>query len=99
LGHAPVYYTVSTVLYGLSALSVPAIMAAVCGDLFGPRLAATGLGCVTVFMGVGQVLGPVLSGVLADAMGTFSPVYMLTAALTLVAAGIVIWRFRDQGTH
>lgn len=88
LGNGPVYYMLSTFLFGLSALSIPAIIAATCGDIFGPERASTGLGFVTVFMGIGQVLGPFVSGILADTLGSFSVVYLLTAILGLAGAFI-----------
>ena len=46
-------YIISAVLFGLSAWSIPTIMAAASGDLVGPRLAPAGLGFVTLFFGTG----------------------------------------------
>lgn len=79
-------FTVSAVLFGLSAWSIPAIMAAACGDALGPRLAPAGLGFVTLFFGAGQASGPAVAGALADACGgSFAPAYLLAAAVA--AAG------------
>ncbi len=39
----PAGFTLSAVLFGLSAWSIPAIMAAACGDVLGPRLLLLGL--------------------------------------------------------
>ena len=48
----------SAVLFGLTAIAVPGIVGAGCGDQFGPVLASASLGFVTIFLGIGQVLGP-----------------------------------------
>lgn len=42
-------------------------MAALAGDVFGPRLASAALGLITVVFGVGQALGPYVAGMIADA--------------------------------
>jgi MFS family permease len=82
----PVGFTVSAVLFGLSAWSVPAIMAATCGDLLGSRLAPAGLGFITLFFGVGQALGPSVAGSIADATGSLSPPLLLAAGVALLGA-------------
>ncbi|MHB9023006.1 MAG: MFS transporter [Armatimonadota bacterium] len=76
----------SAVLFGLSAWSIPAIMAATCGDMVGARLSAAGLGFVTLFFGIGQALGPSVAGALADAFESFAPAFLLAAAFALVGA-------------
>lgn len=77
---------ISAALFGFTAWSIPAIMAAVCGDVVGPRLAPAALGFVTLFFGVGQALGPSVAGALADASGTFTGGLLLAAAIALVGA-------------
>ncbi len=64
----------------------PAIMAATCGDLLGPRLAPAGLGFVTLFFGIGQAAGPSVAGVIADATHSFSPALLLAAGVALMGA-------------
>ncbi|MGD9302021.1 MAG: MFS transporter, partial [Desulfobacterales bacterium] len=68
----------SAVMFGLTAWSIPTIMAATAGDLVGPRLAPAGLGFITLFFGIGQALGPALGGYLADTTHSFT-VPFLTA--------------------
>jgi predicted MFS family arabinose efflux permease len=72
---------VSAGLFALTAWSVPALMAALAGDLFGARLAPAALGLVTIVFGFGQALGPYLAGAIADITHTFSSAF--------VAAGVV----------
>jgi MFS family permease len=75
----------SGALFGLTAWSIPAIIAAVTGDLFGPRLGSAALGLVTVVFGVGQALAPYVGGRLADATHSFAPAFTLAG---LVALGV-----------
>jgi len=79
-------FLVSAVLFGLSAWSIPAVMAAACGDVTGPRLAPAALGFVTLFFGAGQVLGPTAAGALTDAFGNFTPAFLTAAGVALLGA-------------
>jgi len=82
----PAGFTLSAILFGLSAWSIPAIMAATCGDVLGPRLAPAALGFITLFFGVGQALGPTVAGAIADATGSFFGPYLLAAGVALLGA-------------
>lgn len=72
---------ISAGLFAISAWSVPALMAALCGDIFGSRLAPAALGLVTIVFGIGQALGPYVAGLIADAAGSFSPAFLLACAM------------------
>ena len=78
--------TVSAILFGLTAWSIPAIMAALCVDLLGPRLAPAGLGFITLFFGIGQALGPTVAGTIADKTGSFVYAFLLATAIALIGA-------------
>lgn len=80
----PLYLSVG--LYGISVFSVPTIMAATVADRLGPVRAATGFAIVTLFFAVGQVLGPIGAGELADLTGGFSLGYLITGGMTALAA-------------
>jgi MFS family permease len=79
-------YIVSSVLFGLSAWSIPAIMAAACGNQVGPRLAPAALSFLTLFFGIGQAVGPHVAGLLADRLGTFVPGLLIAAGAALLGA-------------
>lgn len=79
-------FYVSSVVFGLTAWSIPTIMAATAGDYVGPRLAPAGLGFVTLFFGVGQALGPWLGGWLADAIGSFTWPFLLACGVSVGGA-------------
>jgi sugar phosphate permease len=80
----PTGYIVSTIAFGLTAWSIPGIMAAACGDCMGPQLAPAALGFMTLFFGVGQAAGPSVAGRLADAMGSFAPSFLLAASVAFL---------------
>ncbi len=82
----PLGFTISAVLFGLSAWSIPAIMAAACGDKLGPRLAPAALGFITLFFGIGQAAGPGVAGAIADASGSFVPAFILAGSVAFLGA-------------
>jgi sugar phosphate permease len=77
-------YTVSVVLFGLTAWSIPGIVAAACGDYLGPKMAPAALGFATLFFGLGQAAGPSIAGAIADATGSFGPAFLLAAGVALL---------------
>ena len=84
---SPTGFTLSAVLFGLTAWSIPGIMAATCGDHVGSRLAPAALGFVTLFFGIGQAAGPYVAGRIADATASFSGAFVLAAVAALVGVG------------
>lgn len=84
LATTPPMFTVAALLFGMTAFSIPAIMAAACGDIFGHKMASTALGFVTLLFGIGQVAGPAVAGFMADRSGSFSSAYLLAAAIALL---------------
>lgn len=82
----PAGFTLSAIIFGLSAWSIPAIMAAACGDVLGPRLAPAALGFITLFFGIGQAVGPSVAGAMADMTGSFVSPFLLAAGIALLGA-------------
>lgn len=91
LGKSSFYIATSAILFGLSAWSIPALMAAVSGDLFNPRQAPAAFGFITFFFGIGQALGPSIAGVLTRAFGSFPPVFLMIAIVSLLGAAASMW--------
>jgi MFS family permease len=87
---------ISAVLCGVTALAIPGIVGAGCGDQFGPVLASASLGFVTIFLGTGQVLGPYLAGKMADIFGSLAYSYVLAAGIFLVGAVVAAF-LRETG--
>ncbi len=77
-------FYLSGVLFGLTAWSIPTIMAAAAGDLVGPRLAPAGLGFITLFFGIGQAIGPALGGYLADATQSFTLPFLMAGGISFI---------------
>ena len=82
----PFGFTLAAILFGLSAWSIPAVMAAACGDMLGPKTAPAALGFITLFFGIGQALGPGIAGALADAAGSFTPAFLLAGGVAFLGA-------------
>jgi MFS family permease len=82
----PPGFLLSSVIFGLTAWSIPAIMAAACGDVLGAKMAPAALGFITLFFGIGQAVGPSVAGAIADATGTFNPAFLLAGIAALFGA-------------
>ncbi len=74
----------STILFGLTAWSIPSIIAAYSGDRFGPKAAFSVLGFLTLFFGVGQAIGPSTAGYLADLTQTFTSAFLLSSSTAAI---------------
>ena len=72
-----VYFSLTC--FGVVAWSIPTIMAALVGDLAGPERTAAVFGFVTFIFGIGQIVGPLCGGFLAEYYGTFSSSFLLAA--------------------
>jgi len=99
LGQAVPTVYLSAALFAITAWSVPALMAALAGDVLGARLAPAALGLMTVVFGIGQAIGPILAGRIADAAHFFAPAFLTAGAVALVlgAGGSFLLRPRPQG--
>jgi predicted MFS family arabinose efflux permease len=91
----PIIY-LSAGLFAVTAWSIPALMAALAGDVFGARLAPAALGLVTVVFGLGQALGPYLAGRIADATHSYAGAFVMAGlvALLLGAGGTLLLRIK-----
>ncbi len=88
-------FFVSTLLFGLTAWSIPGIMAALCGDTLGPKMAPAALGIITIGFGIGQFIGPGLSGLLLDYTSSFTAPFILSS-VTAFLGGIASWFLKLQ---
>ncbi|HCF73343.1 MAG TPA: MFS transporter [Gammaproteobacteria bacterium] len=79
-------FILATLLFGLTAWSIPGIMAAACGDVFGHRLAPAALGFITLFFGLGQAVSPAVAGAMADASGSFTSAFLLASTVAILGA-------------
>jgi MFS family permease len=93
----PFGFYLSAILFGLTAWSIPTIMAAAAGDFVGPRLAPAGLGFITLFFGIGQALAPAVGGYLADVSGSFTLPFLVAGGISL--AGMVTSLFLKKPSN
>lgn len=77
--------TISLVLYGCAVFAIPAIMAAAVGDYLGLNRASAAFGTITIFFGLGQVIGPAGAGMIAKSTGAFTTPYLIAGTLTACA--------------
>jgi len=90
-------FYVSSIAFGLSLSSIPAIMAAAVGDSVGGRLAPAALGFITLIFGIGQSLGPAVAGWIKDSTGSFAWAFILSAVVSLMgAAGAMLLRRKEK---
>jgi len=80
--HFPMFSVyISLGCFGLVAWSIPTIIAALVGDHAGPERTAAMFGFVTFVFGIGQIIGPICAGFLAEQSGSFSISFFLAAVL------------------
>ena len=90
---SPFGYLASTILFGLTAWSVPSIVAAAVGDTVGPRLTPAALGFTIFIFSTGQALASPVAGKIADLTGSFTPAFILSAVVAFAGmAGALLIR-------
>ncbi|MBN2531471.1 MAG: YbfB/YjiJ family MFS transporter [Spirochaetales bacterium] len=79
-------FIISSILFAITAWSIPAIMAAASGDSVGSRLAPAALGFITLFFGIGQAAGPFVAGRIAQGTGSYSLAFVVAGAAAFLGA-------------
>jgi len=80
----------SIFLFGLSVFGLPVIMTAAVADYLTPERTVATISTLTVIFGIGQMLGPILAGVIAQHNGSFTPAYLAATALVALAIAITL---------
>lgn len=91
VGADPAALYASIVLFGLSAWSMPSIVAAAVGDHLAPDKVASGFAVLTLMFAVGQVVGPASAGLLAQITGSFLASYAAAVGLNIVAVVVCLF--------
>lgn len=94
---AETFIWASAIIYGLTAWSIPGIVASYCGDLVGPKNAPAALGLVTLFFGAGQVLGPTCAGYIREMSSSFGGAFYLAAMLACTGALLSLYGRVSEG--
>lgn len=89
LSELPHFYLLAVVL-GMAYGGVMPLYAVLARDYFGPHVMGTVLGAATMTSSIGMAFGPVGGGWLFDTFGTYSWLYIASAAVGLAAAGMAL---------
>ncbi|MGE3619444.1 MAG: MFS transporter [Acidimicrobiia bacterium] len=81
------WVTGSAVFFGITLTGTGTAVFAYVGDKVSPAEAGTAVAGITLAIGLGQLVGAPLGGLLADATGSFSATYV-TSALTALGAAV-----------
>jgi len=79
-------FYLSSLIFALTAWSVPAIMAASASDLLGVTIAAAAFGFISLLLSVGQVLGPFIAGRIVAVSGSYSYAFVAAAVAAVLGA-------------
>jgi len=99
LGDGLGWYAVSSTLYGLTVWSFAGVISAACGLVAGPRLASAGVALGVTLMGIGQMIGPIVGGLVADPGGSYARAFVIASTADLVGvAGVLLIRLPARRT-
>lgn len=87
LGNGWGWYAASSTLYGLTVWSFAGVISAACGMVAGPKLASAGVALGVTLMSVGQMIGPIVGGLVAQPSGSYAMAFAIASAADL--AGVV----------
>lgn len=81
-----IYLLFSAGIFGFSTWAVPSIMATLSAELFGASHTAKILSLITLFFGVGQMIGPLAAGIVTDITGDYKVIFGFSAACLVFAS-------------
>jgi MFS family permease len=85
LGAPLAWIMLSAGVFGLSTWAVPSIMATLSSELFGMANTARVLSLITIFFGIGQIVGPLMAGIMRDITGSFTLAFTVSTGLLCFA--------------
>jgi len=93
-GHSAALLTVSALVFGVSFFAVVGSTTAFVRFNYPPAAWPTAIAALTIAFGVGQTLGPTVTGAITDALGSLS--YALNAGAAMLAAGAIATAFQKK---
>lgn len=101
-GHDPLLFVILTAVVFLGWGEIFSLFPATQADMFGPAHQANNLGFLLISIAVASVFGGPLAGLIYEATGSWSPVFILISCFDLLAAGLAFFvlkpvRRRVQG--
>jgi predicted MFS family arabinose efflux permease len=93
-GHTTAWLAASALVFGVSFFAIVGSTTAFVRFNYSPAAWPTAIAAMTIAFGVGQILGPIATGAITDAMGSLS--YALNAGAAMLAAGAVLAAFQRK---
>jgi predicted MFS family arabinose efflux permease len=93
-GHSPLLLATSALVFGVSFFALVGSTTAFVRFNYPPEAWPTAIAAMTIAFGVGQILGPMVTGVITDAMGSLS--YALNVSAAMLAVGAVLAAFQRR---
>ena len=93
-GHSAALLTLSALVFGVSFFAVVGSTTAFVRFNYPPAAWPTAIAALTIAFGVGQTLGPTVTGAITDALGSLS--YALNAGAAMLAAGAIASAFQKK---
>lgn len=93
-GHSALLLAISAVVFGTSFFAVVGSTTAFVRFNYPPTAWPTAIAAMTIAFGIGQTLGPVVTGAITDALGSLS--YALNAGAVMLALGALAAAFQKR---
>jgi predicted MFS family arabinose efflux permease len=93
-GHSPVLLAISALVFGVAFFAVVGSTTAFVRFNYPPDQWPTAIALLTITFGIGQILGPIVTGAITDAFGSLS--YALNVSAAMLIAGAVASAFQKQ---
>jgi predicted MFS family arabinose efflux permease len=93
-GHSPLLLATSALVFGVSFFALVGSTTAFVRFNYPPAAWPTAIAAMTTTFGVGQILGPIVTGAITDAMGSLS--YALNVSAAMLAVGAVLAAFQRR---
>ena len=93
-GHSAALIAVSALVFGVSFFAVVGSTTAFVRFNYPPAAWPTAIAALTIAFGIGQTLGPIVTGAITDAIGNLS--YALNAGAAMLAMGAMASAFQKK---
>jgi predicted MFS family arabinose efflux permease len=94
LGHSPAWLATSALVFGVSFFAVVGSTTAFVRFNYPPADWPVAIAAMTISFGIGQTVGPTITGAITDALGSLS--YALDAGAVMLALGAVATAFQKR---
>jgi MFS family permease len=83
------------IIFGFGYGSLAPMMPILTADRFGRHIMGSVYGLLTFLIGMGGAVGPILGGVIFDALGSYARVWQLNMIMLAVAAIVILTLKKD----